>query len=181
MRRSDGLRRFRARACSRCRRADFLHKTTTDLAKTKSVIVVEGLSVRGMIRNRQLARSIADAGWSEFRRLLDYKTSWYGSRLIVAPRFYPSTKTCSICGQVTTEMALGERVFQCEACGAEIDRDRNAARNLASLVAGSSPETQNACGGEGSGRENGPVKPAPVKQEPLSRKPAMVAAGNKRL
>ena len=174
-----GLARLHRRI--RCRRADFPHKTTTDLAKTKSVIVVEDLAVRGMIRNRQLARSIADAGWSEFRRLLEYKTSWYGSRLIVAPRFYPSTKTCSIRGQVTTEMALGERVFQCEACGADIDRDRNAARNLASLVAGSSSGTQNACGGEGSGREKSPVKPAPVKQEPLSRKPAMVAAGNKRL
>ena len=91
-----GLARLHRRI--RCRRADFLHKTTTDLAKTKSVIVVEDLAVGGMIRNRHLARSIADAGWSEFRRLLDYKTSWYGSRLIVAPRFYPSTKTCSICG-----------------------------------------------------------------------------------
>jgi putative transposase len=165
----------------RCQRADFLHKTTTDLAKTKSVIVVEDLSVAGMIRNHSLARSIADAGWSEFRRMLEYKTQWYGSRLIVAPRFYPSTKTCSACGQVKTEMLLGDRVFRCEACGATIDRDLNAARNLALLVAGSSPETQNACGAEGSGRENSPAKPAATKQEPSSQKPVAAADGNKRL
>ncbi len=163
-----------------CRRTDFLHKATTDLAKTKSVIVVEDLSVRGMIRNHSLARSIADAGWSEFRRMLEYKTQWYGSQLVVAPRFYPSTKTCSACGHIQDEMPLGDRVFRCEACGLEIDRDLNAARNLASLVAGSSPETLNACGAEGSGQENGLVKPAAVKQEPLSRQPTAAAVGNKR-
>ena len=120
------------------------------MAKTKSVIVIEDLSVRGMIRKRHWARSIADAGWSEFRAMLEYKTRWCGSALIVVPRFYPSTKKCSACGHIKAEMPLGERVFQCEVCGAEIDRDLNAARNLASLVAGSSPETQNACGAEGS-------------------------------
>ena len=174
-----GLARLHRRI--RCQRTDFLHKTTTDLAKTKSVIVVEDLSVRGMIRNHHLARSIADAGWSEFRRMLEYKTQWYGSALIVAPRFYPSTKTCSACGHVKTEIPLGERVFRCEACRLEIDRDLNAARNLASLVAESSSETQNACGAEGSDRENSPAKPAARKQESPSRKPTAQAAGNKRL
>ena len=164
----------------RCQCKAFLRKTTTALAKTQSVIVVEDLSVRGMVRDPHLSRSIADAAWSEFRRMLAYKTLWYGSRLVVAPRFYPSTKTCSACGHVKTEMPLGDRVFRCEACGAEIDRDLNAARNLVSLVAGSSPETQNACGAEGSGQENGLVKPAAVKQEPLSRQPAVAAVGNKR-
>jgi putative transposase len=174
-----GLARLHRRI--RCQRTDFLQKATTALAKTKSVIVVEDLSVQGMVRNRHLSRSIADAGWGEFRQMLEYKTQWYGSRLIVAPRFYRSTKTCSACGHVRDMMPLGERVFRCEACGAEIDRDLNAARNLASLVAGSSPETQNACGGEGSGQENGLAKPAPVKQEPQSGKLAAKAAGNKTL
>jgi putative transposase len=174
-----GLARLHRRI--RCQRKDFRHKATTDLAKSKSVIVVEDLSVQGMIRNRHLSRSIADAGWGEFRRMLEYKTQWYGSRLIVAPRFYQSTKTCSACDHVRDMMPLGERVFRCEACGTEIDRDLNAARNLASLVAGSSPETQNACGGEGSGQENGLVKPAPVKQERSSRKLSARAVGNKRL
>ncbi len=148
------------------------------LAKTKSVIVVEDLSVRGMVRNHHLARSIADAGWGEFRRMLEYKTTWYRSPLVVAPRFDPSTKTCSTCGHVKAEMPLGQRVFRCEACGAEIDRDLNAARNLALLLAGSSPETLNACGAEGFGQENGLVKPAAVKQERSNRKPAI--AGNRR-
>jgi len=173
-----GLARLHRRI--RCQRTDFLHKLTTMLAKTKSVIVVEDLAVRGMIHNRHLSRAIVDAGWGEFRRLLEYKTVWYGSRLVVAPPFYPSTKMCSACGHVKDEMPLSERVFRCEACGLVLDRDLNAARNLASLVAGSSPETENACGGEGSGRENGPAKPAPVKQEPSSRKLAAAAVGNKR-
>ena len=172
-----GLARLHRRI--RCQRTELLHQLSTTLAKTESVIVVQDLSVRVMIRNQHLARSIADAGWSEFRRMLAYKTQWYGSALIVAPRFYPSTKTCSACGHVKDELPLGQRIFRCEACGAEIDRDLNAARNLASLVAGSSPETQNACGAEGSGRENGPAKPATVKQEPLSRKLAAAAYGNK--
>ena len=149
----------------RCQRTNFLHKATTDPAKTKSVIVIEDLYVQGMIRNRHLAQSIAGAGWSEFRRMLEYKTTWYGPRLVVAPRFYASAKTCSACGHVKTEIPLSERVFQCEAYGVTIDRDLNAARNLASLVAGSSPKTLNACGTEGSGQENRLVKPAAAKQE----------------
>jgi putative transposase len=125
----------------RCQRMDFLHKLTTALARSKSVIVVEDLSVQGMMGNPHLSGSIGDAGWGEFRRMLEYKTVWYGSRPMIAPRFYPSTKTCSACGQVKAEMPLSERVFRCEACGLVLDRDLNAARNLASRVAGSSPET----------------------------------------
>ena len=132
----------------RNQRQDFLHKLTTDLARTKSAIVVEDLAVAGMVRNRPLARSIADAGWSESRRMLAYKTIWYGSRLVVGPRFHPSSKTCSACGAAKPDLPLAERVFHCETCGSELDRDLNAALNLARLVAGSSPETQNACGAD---------------------------------
>jgi IS605 OrfB family transposase len=163
----------------RCQRTEFLHKLTTALAKTKSVIVVEDLSVQGMLGNQYLSRSIADAGWGEFRRMLEYKTQWYGSRLITAPRFYPSTKTCSACGYAKDGMPLSERVLRCEACGA--DRDLNTARNLASLVAGEFPGDANRLWrGMLSGRENGPVKPAPVKQEPASRTPSAATGGNKR-
>jgi putative transposase len=104
-----------------------------------------------MVRNRHLSRHIADAGWSEFRRMLAYKTVWYGSQLLVAPRFFASSKTCSVCGALKEDLALSERVYRCGVCGLEIDRDLNAAVNVAK-VAGSSPETQNACGG--------PVRPA---------------------
>ena len=138
----------------RNQRLDALHKATTTLARAKSVIVVEDLHVAGMVRNRRLARTISDQGWSEFHRQLTYKCGWYGSRLVVAPRFFPSSKSCSGCGFIKAKLPLGVRVFRCEACGLAIDRDLNAARNLArlaeaGLVAGSSPETENACG-EGS-------------------------------
>ncbi|EQD69915.1 transposase, IS605 OrfB family [mine drainage metagenome] len=129
----------------RCRRRDFLHQATTELARTKSAVVVEDLAVANMVRNHSLARAISDAGWSEFRRMLEYKTVWYGSRLVVAPRNFASSKTCSACENVKETLSLSERVYRCEVCGAEVDRDLNAARNLAS-IAGSSPEMENACG-----------------------------------
>jgi len=115
----------RLHRCVRCQRADFLHQETTNRAQT--ILVGEDLSVGGMIRNRHLSRSIADSGWSECRRVLAYRTRWYGSPSVVAPRFSPSTKTRSACGHVEAEMPLGQRVFRCEACGPEIDRDLNAA------------------------------------------------------
>jgi len=117
----------------RNRRRDFHHKLSTTLARTKSVVVIEDLAVKGLVRNRHLARSISDAGWSEFRRMLEYKTAWYGSHLVVADRFFPSSKMCSRCGTVRAELSLSERVFRCEACGLEMDRDRNAAINLERL------------------------------------------------
>jgi putative transposase len=126
-----------------------------------------------MVRNRRLARAIADQGWAEFHRQLAYKTVWYGSRLLVAPRFYPSSKRCSGCGLVKQALPLGVRVFACAACGSVLDRDLNAARNLAALahegapVAGSSPKTViNACGGGSAGQAgNGLVELPSAKQE----------------
>jgi putative transposase len=108
-------------------RTDFLHKLSTTLARTKSVVVLEDLNVRGMIRNHRLARHIADAGWSSFRRMLEYKAHWYGSKLVVAPRFLPSSKTCSDCGHVLDALPLSMRMWTCPACGVEHDRDANAA------------------------------------------------------
>jgi putative transposase len=157
----------------RNQRADALHKATTTLARAKSVIVVEDLHVAGMVRNRHLARAISDQGWGQFHRQLAYKCQWRGSKLLVAPRFYPSSKRCSDCGLIKTILPLGARVFQCEACGLLIDRDLNAARNLAQLaqvegglVATSSAETQNACGeGSADATGNGGVELPSVKQE----------------
>jgi putative transposase len=157
----------------RNQRTDALHKATTALAKAKSVIVVEDLHVAGLLRNRHLARAIADQGWAEFHRQLAYKTTWYGSRLLVAPRFYPSSKICSRCGLAKTDLPLGSRAFCCAACGLVVDRDLNAARNLArlaepsaGLVAASSAETQNACGEGSAGQAgNGLVELPSAKQE----------------
>jgi putative transposase len=116
-------------------RRDGLHKLTTRLARAYGTIVVEDLHVAGMLRNRRLARHIADAGFAEIRRQLAYKTGWSGGRLLIADRWYPSSKTCSGCGAVKTKLALSEREYTCEACGLVIDRDHNASRNLAALAA----------------------------------------------
>ena len=90
-------------------RRDGLHKLTTQLTLEYATIVVEDLNVTGMLRNRRLARHIADAGFAEIRRQLAYKTTWNGGRLLVADRWYPSSKTCSGCGAVKTKLALSER------------------------------------------------------------------------
>jgi len=111
-------------------RRDFLHKVTTWLAKTKPVIVVEDLNVRGMSQNGHLSQAIYDVSWGMFRRMLEYKCQWYGAKLIVVPQDFPSTKTCSHCGEIGPPLPLSQRVFRCEACGLEIDRDWNAALNL---------------------------------------------------
>jgi putative transposase len=133
-------------------RRNLIHETTTMLAKSYDVIVPEDLNVKGMLKNHSLAKHISDAAWSEFRRQLEYKTTWYGSTLVVAERFYPSSKTCSRCGTVKAKLSLDERMFQCEACGLTIDRDVNAAINLARLgLAGASSGTGR--GGEVSPRQ----------------------------
>jgi putative transposase len=132
-------------------RRDGLHKLTTSLATQHGTVVVENLHVAGLLRNRRLARAIADTGMAELRRLLGYKATWYGCRLVVADRFYPSSKTCSGCGWVKAKLTLAERTFCCEACGLVMDRDLNAACNLAKLVesvAQSGWETQTARGAD---------------------------------
>ncbi|WP_433358799.1 IS607 family element RNA-guided endonuclease TnpB [Streptosporangium sp. CA-115845] len=126
-------------------RGDAIHKLTTSLAREYGTVVVEDLNVSGMLKNRKLARVIADAGFGEIRRQLAYKTAWNGGRLEVADRWFPSSKTCSGCGAVKPKLPLRVRTYMCEPCGLVIDRDVNAALNLAALVkrhvAGSGPET----------------------------------------
>jgi putative transposase len=133
-------------------RRDAIHKLTTGLAREYGTIVVEDLNVAGMVKNRKLARVISDAGFGEIRRQLAYKTVWNGGTLIVADRWYPSSKTCSRCGVVKAKLRLSERTYACTTCGLVLDRDHNAARNLASLVkrvvAGSGPETENGRGAD---------------------------------
>ena len=137
-------------------RKDLIHKTTSKLAKTKSVIVIEDLNVLDMLKNHIMAKSIADASFSEFRRQLGYKTQWYGSKLIVAPRFFPSSKMCSNCGNIKSELPLSTRTYVCNQCGFTANRDVNASYNL-QTVAVSLPETQNACFEAGGYRPLGSV------------------------
>ncbi|NET26322.1 RNA-guided endonuclease TnpB family protein [Okeania sp. SIO1I7] len=114
-------------------RADALHKLTTWLAKNHSTIVIEDLNVSGMLKNHKLASAIADCGFYEFKRQLTYKSEWYGSKLIIADRFYPSSQICSNCGH-QQKMPLNLRTYECSECGFEADRDFNAAVNLKNYV-----------------------------------------------
>ncbi len=145
-------------------RNDYLHKVTTELAKTKSVIVIEDLSVRALQRSHRLGASLVDAALGDFKAKIRYKADWYGTRLVIAPRFFPSSQQCSACGYLHRALAMADRVFRCPACGAEVDRDLNAARNLLS-VAASAAETLNDCGAGSAGRDSSVELPA-VKQEP---------------
>jgi putative transposase len=140
-------------------RQDFLHKTSTRLVATNDVIVVEDLAVANMVRNHSLARSISDSGWAEFRRQLEYKCEWYGRRLVVIDRWYPSSKTCSTCGHLLAHLSLGTRHWTCPGCGTRHDRDLNAAKNI--LAAGLAVT---ACGADVRPRRETVRRPA-LKQE----------------
>jgi len=115
-------------------RRDGLHKFTTRLVAEHDTIVVENLHVAGMVRNRRLARHLSGLGMGELRRQIEYKAPAVGARILVADRWYPSSKTCSACGVVKAKLRLSERQFVCESCGFKCDRDLNAARNLAALA-----------------------------------------------
>ncbi len=117
----------------RNQRKDFLTKLSSKLAKTKSVIIIEDLPTKGLMGNKKLARSIADMGWGNFKRMLEYKTQWYGSKLMQINRFEPSSKTCSECGSINSELVLSDRVWICQECGYTHDRDENAAKNIRRL------------------------------------------------
>jgi putative transposase len=149
-------------------RRDYLHKVTTHLAKSHGRVVIEDLNVLGMMASRRksvalpgqyarakaaLSRGLADAALGQLRRMLTYKCGWYGSQLVLVPRFFASSRRCSGCGQSRQTLSLSERIFVCPGCGLRIDRDLNAARNLVwwadayvDQVAASAVETQNARG-----------------------------------
>jgi putative transposase len=131
-------------------RANTLHQFTSRLAKTKAVVVIEDLNVSGRLKNHHLAQAIGDVGFGEFRRRLTYKAAWYGCHVIVASRWKPTSRMCSACGWQDEDLTLADRTFRCEQCGFVLDRDLNAARNLVKL-AGSSSESQNACGEDSAG------------------------------
>ncbi|WP_182899502.1 RNA-guided endonuclease TnpB family protein [Microbispora sp. H10830] len=150
-----------ARAHTKVRdaRADFLHRTSTRLVRDHDLIVIEDLNVRGMVRNRSLARVISDCGWGEFRRQLEYKTARAGRRLVVIDRWYPSSKTCSACGHLLATLSLSTRHWSCPGCGARHDRDVNAAKNI--LAAG---RAVSACGADVS-PQGSSLRRSAVKQE----------------
>lgn len=176
------------------RRAATLHDLTKRLATGWAVVAVEDLNVAGMTASpapapdpeqpgRWLAngsaakaglnRSILDAAFGEFRRQISYKSSWYGSRMVPVPRFAPTSKMCSRCGAVKAKLALRDRVFECEVCGLEMDRDHNAAINIAALAAATSPPD----GGDAKRPAPKRVNPPPVVVDTEARKgPPVVCA-----
>jgi len=163
-------------------RRHFLHQVSNALVKTHDRLVIEDLNVTGMLRNHRLAQAISDAGWAEFARLLRYKQAWRGGDVLVAGRWFPSSKRCPECGTVRGDLNLAERVFTC-GCGHSADRDRNAATNLARWgqahhdphrspdpQAGAGPPTP-ADGTALTSTPRVPVKPARMTREPTFTPP----------
>lgn len=113
-------------------RDNYLHQTTTEIVKTKpSRIVMETLNVKGIMKNKHLAKAIAEQKFYEFKRQMMYKCQKYGIELVEVPTFYPSSKTCSCCGNIKRDLKLSDRIYRCDKCGLVIDRDFNASINLA--------------------------------------------------
>jgi len=120
-------------------RADFLHKTTTEIIRSADVIKLEDLNVAGMLKNHCIAGAIADVGMGEFRRQIEYKADWYGRSVVVVDRWFPSSKTCSECGSYQEKMPLNIRNWTCPDCGTRQDRDVNAAKNIYRFATGGEP------------------------------------------
>ena len=114
----------------RNKRKDFINKLSTKIINNHDIICIEDLNIKGMLKNHKLAKSISDVSWSEFIRQLEYKANWYGRKIVKVPPFYPSSKTCSSCGNIKETLTLSERIYYCECCGLEIDRDYNASINI---------------------------------------------------
>jgi putative transposase len=178
-RRSRAVSRAQPRSCNRAKatrrlsrqhariadtRRSFLHEVSSKLVQTHDRLCLEDLTVANLIGNRRLARAIGDAAWTELARQLAYKAVWLGAELVVCDRWFASSKTCSRCGMVKQQMGLAERIYCCDGCGLAIDRDRNAAANLAAWAErhhAQAPDRQaggratNAPGGEGAGHRPG--------------------------
>lgn len=127
-------------------RSDFLHKLTTNLTREYDCICVEDLNTKGLAKTK-LSRSILDASFGEFLRQVEYKAAWNFKRSVKVGRFFPSTKLCSACGMVNSNLTLSDRAWLC-GCGVQHDRDLNASRNILTegmrLVAAGQTETENA-------------------------------------
>jgi putative transposase len=151
-------------------RSDALHKMTTSISKRFGVVCLEDLNVRGMTKNKHLARRLSDSSFGEIRRQLEYKTTSRGGRVLFVNAFFPSSKLCHVCLAKHESLTLADRTWQCSGCGTVHDRDLNAALNIRNhavsyTVAG---DARKACGEDGSGSKavkRPRVKPASMKQE----------------
>ena len=151
-------------------RSDALHKMTTSISKRFGVVCLEDLNVRGMTKNKHLARRLSDSSFGEIRRQLEYKTTSRGGRVLFVNAFFPSSKLCHVCLAKNESLTLADRTWQCSGCGTVHDRDLNAALNIRNhavsyTVAG---DARKACGEDGSGSKavkRPRAKPASKKQE----------------
>jgi putative transposase len=160
------LRREHARVADA--RRSFLREVSSQLVKNHALLAVKDLAVHNLVRHNRLARAVGDAAWSEFARQLTYKADWLGVDLVVCDRWFASSRTCSACGAIKVRMKLAERVFHCGTCELVMDRDRNAAANLAAwaeharaLDRQAGGQVTNASGGEGAGRRPGDGETGP--------------------
>lgn len=111
-------------------RNNYLHQTTTEIVKTKpSFVCIEDLNVKGMMKNKHLSKAVQQQYFYEFRKQIEYKSEWNNIPVIIADRFFPSSKLCSCCGSIKKDLKLSDRIYKCE-CGNVIDRDYQAALNL---------------------------------------------------
>ena len=131
----------RQHARIRNRRRHYLHQVSNQLVKTHALLVLEDLNITGMRSNRKLSRAISDAAWGELARQVTYKQAWRGGQVVVADRWFPSSKTCSTCGNLRKDLTLKDRMFECGSCGLVMDRDLNAAVNLAAWAENHTPTT----------------------------------------
>ena len=121
-------------------RIDNLHKTTSSITKTKCrMIVLEDLNTKGMMKNHKLSKAIADSSFYEIKRQLEYKTKFYGGNIFLINRWFPSSKTCSCCGNIKEDLTLSDRIYNCD-CGFSMDRDLNASINIQNYYTVSSTE-----------------------------------------
>ena len=112
------------------RKQYYLHAVSNSLIDENQVICMEDLNVKGMVKNHNLAESIQEMNFGEFRRILEYKTNWYNRKIVFVDRFYPSSKTCHNCGYINKKLILKDRQWICPQCGEVIERDYNAALNI---------------------------------------------------
>ncbi|WP_454852031.1 RNA-guided endonuclease InsQ/TnpB family protein [Promicromonospora soli] len=158
------VRLSRQHARIRDRRRHALHQVSNQLVKNHDRLVLEDLNITGMTSNRKLSRAISDAAWGELARQITYKQAWRGGQVAVADRWFPSSKTCSACGTLRNDLTLTDRTFECHGCGHVMDRDLNAAVNLAAWAENHTPTLTNGVGSGvarvGDRQAAGPVKTA---------------------
>jgi putative transposase len=143
------VRLSRQHARIRDRRRHVLHQVSNQLVKTHARLVLEDLNITGMTSNRKLSRAVSDAAWGELARQVTYKQAWRGGQVMLADRWFPSSKTCSSCGAPRKDLTLKDRIFECRECGHVMDRDLNAAVNLAAWAENHTPTAEDT---DGAGR-----------------------------